>query len=320
MNNQENNNEIDNNNNNNNNNQDIKLDKLEKIKNIRKIYWKEEEEIILKRWADKGQCYEWMQSKAHISYKRKLALFTIPVIILSTLTGTANFAQDRFSEDYRNLAVMIIGALNILAGIITTIAQFLKIGELNESTRISALSWGKFNRNIKTVLCKHPLDRDSPDIVIKYSKEEYDRLIEISPLIPKFVVKKFNKRFKNITNYTKPEICIESIETDIYDMSTEDRNIMINNITKELDRKNKGEIVLDIIEDIDKKDNSLEKFRNTYYAINGKFPSSEEINKFYKPIKRDDTIDPIIVNDDRRNFVLENLDMSSLDKNSVSSV
>ena len=58
--------------------------------------------------------------------------FTIPVIIMST-TGTANFAQERLPEDYRSYAAMGIGAVNIFAGILTTIAQFLKIGELNEA-------------------------------------------------------------------------------------------------------------------------------------------------------------------------------------------
>ena len=37
---------------------------------------------------------------------------------------------------------MIIGSINILAGIITTIQQFLKIGQLNESHRVSSISWG----------------------------------------------------------------------------------------------------------------------------------------------------------------------------------
>ena len=45
---------------------------------------------------------------------------------MSTLTGTANFAQDRVPEDYRGYYSMGVGFINILAGIITTIQQFLK--------------------------------------------------------------------------------------------------------------------------------------------------------------------------------------------------
>ena len=124
--------------------------------NINRNYWKVEEENLLKQWADKAQCYQWMHSRSHNIYSRKNALFTIPVIIISTITGTANFAQERFSDEYKTYVVLSIGTLSIIAGIITTIYQFLKIAELNEGHRVSTLSWGKFYRNIKTELNRHP--------------------------------------------------------------------------------------------------------------------------------------------------------------------
>ena len=108
--------------------------------NTNREYWKEEEEMILKEWADKAQCYEILHSKSHEVYNRKNTLFVIPVIIISTLTGTANFAQDRVPEKYQNIFVMVVGSFNILAAIITTISQYLKIAELNESYRVGTLS------------------------------------------------------------------------------------------------------------------------------------------------------------------------------------
>ncbi len=88
-------------------------------KKSKRNYWKEEEENLLKGWADKSQCYQWMHSKARQIYQRKNALFTIPVIIISTITGTANFAQERFDEDQRPYVSIAIGSLSIIAGIIT---------------------------------------------------------------------------------------------------------------------------------------------------------------------------------------------------------
>ena len=54
---------------------------------------------------------------------------------------------------------MIIGGVNLTAGIITTIQQFLKINELNESHRVSAISWGKFQRNLHVELARAPSER-----------------------------------------------------------------------------------------------------------------------------------------------------------------
>ena len=58
-----------------------------------------------------------------------------------------------------------------IAGILTTIYQYLKISELNESNRVAYLSWGKFYRDVKTELSKHPLDRMRPKELLKLSKK-----------------------------------------------------------------------------------------------------------------------------------------------------
>ena len=50
-------------------------------------YWKAEEEIIIQQWADKAQCYQWMHARCREIYQPKNAWYTIPVIIISTITG-----------------------------------------------------------------------------------------------------------------------------------------------------------------------------------------------------------------------------------------
>jgi len=189
--------------------------------------WKREHEIILVEWADKAMCYRWLHTHSHQAYSKTNAWFTIPVIIMSTLTGTANFAQDRFSEDIKPYAQMGIGAVNIFAGILTTIAQFLKIGELNEAHRVSSISWDKFYRNIKVELAKSRDERTNVAHMIKLCKEEFDRLMETSPSINEKIIKLFNETFptnkstvdedinKDITrpDIKRPEICDELIST-----------------------------------------------------------------------------------------------------------
>ena len=159
------------------------------------IVWTTDHENIMIDWADKAICYKWMHQRAHAIYSNKNTMFTIPVIIMSTLTGTANFAQDRIPPEYLNMATMIIGAINLFAGILTTIQQYLKISELNESHRVSAISWGKFYRNIKTEICKSPLESSPVNAALKHSKEEFDRLTETSPSIPTYIVEMFIKDF-----------------------------------------------------------------------------------------------------------------------------
>lgn len=181
--------------------------------------WGREHENILIDWADKAMCYRWLHAQANIKFSKLARWFTIPVIIISTVTGTANFAQDRVPLDFVHFFVMIVGTLNIIAGIISTIQQFLKINELNESHRVISIAWDKFYRNIKIELAKNPKERVPVGQMIKMSKEEFDRLMETSPVLQQDIIDKFSKTFKKsdtFKNIRKPEICDELVSTDIF--------------------------------------------------------------------------------------------------------
>lgn len=234
----------------------------------KRSYWKEQEELLLKDWSDKAQCYELLHNNSHLIYKRQHTYFVIPVIIISTITGTANFAQDKIDEDYRHFFVMSIGTLNIIAAIITTIGQFLKLSELTEAHRVASYSWGKFYRTLKTELSKHPLDRIQPIDMLKIAKEEYDHLIEISPNIPKNIINNFKSKFKN-NDISKPEICDVINTTNIYQISKEERNKMVNEVYNTTDYLK-------------------EKFKQSFYKINNRYPTDDEINLTLENIYNDE--------------------------------
>ena len=48
-------------------------------------------------------------------------------------------------------------------------------------------------------------ERLAPSDFLKYIKEQYDRLAELSPLIPANVIRDFRKRFRHETDISKPE-------------------------------------------------------------------------------------------------------------------
>jgi len=197
---------------------------------FKEIDWKDEHEKILVDWADKAMCYRWLHSKSHQVYSSQNAWYTIPVIIMSTLTGTANVAQERFPDSIKLYAPMMIGAVNIFAGILTTIQQFLKIAELNEAHRVAGIAWDKFYRNIKVELAKCPDERIHVGQMLKICKEEFDRLMETSPAISDKIIARFETAFsdvdatseeaiqkhKNFSEVSKPEICDELISTEHY--------------------------------------------------------------------------------------------------------
>lgn len=185
-------------------------------KNVKNVKWSPENEVIMVEWCDVAQCYKWLNSRAHAKLSYAHAWFTIPAITLSTITGTASFAQSSLPIDMQAYAPAIIGSINICIGILSTIQQYLKISELNEAHRVSAISWDKFARNIRIELAKDPDERTDAGQFLKICRMEFDRLMETSPAIPQKVVLEFNNVFqgrpgskerKRFDELRKPDIC-----------------------------------------------------------------------------------------------------------------
>lgn len=169
--------------------------------------WTRQLEILVAEWADKAACYRWMHEKTEAIYGRYNMYFTIPVIILSTLTGTANFGVDSLLPDpsYSKYASAIIGGVSILTGIISTVANFLRYAQGSEAHRVAGVSWGKFQRFISTELSLHPNERMDAMSFLKTARVELDRLIEQSPTIPQKVIAWFEREFKGISDIKRPE-------------------------------------------------------------------------------------------------------------------
>ena len=187
--------------------------------------WNDTEVKVLKKWGEQAASYRVLHNRAYRKYKYLTALFTIPVIIISTVTGTANFSQGTIVQIYPSFELylpLVIGALNLISGIITTIGQFLRVSELNEANRNASISYGKFARNISTELSLPPNERTYSGLdFIQICRNEMDRLIEQSPEIPMKIINKFehNKKFKDII---KPEL-INISSIDVYKPSKEEK-------------------------------------------------------------------------------------------------
>jgi hypothetical protein len=267
------------------------------VTNINENYdWSVEHEHILAEWADKAMCYRWLHTRANAFFSYLNAWYTIPCIIISTLAGTANFAQARVPEEYQPLFTMVVGGINILGGIISTIQQFLKITQLNEAHRVSSIAWDKFYRNIKIELTKHPNERIAVAHMLKISKEEFDRLMETSPVIPDKIINEFKKSFSKTDEFaiiSKPEICDVLIATENF------RNPWY---TEENQTKKSQELVLqhtqeDIKKKLKEQKNELliNTFCKTFYNLNNREPLIEEVINNLSDMIDEETIKTIFM-------------------------
>ena len=193
--------------------------------------WTHEIEKLMAEWADKAVCYRWMHEKTErVFYNKDLSLM-FPVIILSTVTGAANFALNSVVSDptMKNYVQLGLGGLSIVTGIISTIANRLAYSSGSEAHKGAAILWGKFQRLIAIELSLNPDERTECMFFLKMCRAELDRLIERSPTIPDSIIEACKKEFTQYPSVHIPEI-VGSIETtSIYD----DKNARLKKLAQE---------------------------------------------------------------------------------------
>ena len=165
-----------------------------KQKTPRQWHWAHEN--ILKEWGEAAACYRYMHFNAYKLFKKRNIHFSLPVIVISTVTGTANFAQTTFPMAWQRYVPSVIGAMNLFTAILTTVTQFLKINELMESHRVSYVSYAKLARMIRLELSLPMSERSQHgSTMVDTCGTEYSRLIEQSPTLPKTIIGDFEEEF-----------------------------------------------------------------------------------------------------------------------------
>lgn len=276
--------------------------------------WTPEIETLIAEWADRAQCYSWMHDKTSRAYASYNQYMMIPVIILSTLSGTANFGLDSFfqgSTNGKTYASLGIGGVSILTGIISTVANFLRYGQGSEAHSISALMWAKFNRMISIEMALHPNDRMEAFAFLKMFRIELDRLVEQSPSIPDDVILKFKREFRATNDIKKPDVAGYLEHTKVYNNGDERLAKVASDASFMLIQKKKffRELVMD---EVDAKVKTLiaeSKARGSPFftrgqnSIVGPSPLSGVGSKKTTPVAGATAVDEIIIDVDVPNSI-----------------
>lgn len=169
--------------------------------------WYDEHENLLKEWAEKGRFYSWMHHKTSVDYNRLNSYLTFPLIIISTVNGSANFTLVGNKSSnflYSTMFPLIIGTMSIITAVLSSSTKFLKTAELKEKHMLFYRQFNILVRNICLELSLPRKQRKPPSEILNINRHEFDRLVNDAPNIPEHIIVEFNKRFPCTKN--KPEI------------------------------------------------------------------------------------------------------------------
>ena len=161
--------------------------------------WHESHELLLCTLCDESQIRSTLHMQQHLSYRRRNQWYTLPVVVLSVVSGSGNFISEGYDALVKRYMILTIGVLSICTSIISAISHHLGLAELSESNRVASLFWGKFYTKMKFQISLTRSDRDPRHDFMVSVFAEYDRLFEISPILIDKFLKKVKSKLKKRT-------------------------------------------------------------------------------------------------------------------------
>ena len=168
------------------------------------IRWTVKLEEYFASTGEKAHCLSWVHKQAEQMYSNRRTFIDLPVIVGSGVIAFLNAGSSSMFDDPR-ISSIALGIGSLCVGILNTMGSYFGWAKRAEGHRISAIHYAKLYRFITVELALPREERMSPHDFLKYVKDQYDRLQEISPLVPQVVIRDFQAKFKNETEISKPE-------------------------------------------------------------------------------------------------------------------
>lgn len=168
------------------------------------IHWTVKLEEYFASTGEKAHCLSWVHKQSEALYSSRRNWIDLPVIVGSGVIAFLNAGSSTLFEDPK-ISSVALGVGSLFVGVLNTLGSYFGWAKRAEGHRISSIHYSKLYRFITVELSLPREERMNPHDFLKYVKDQYDRLQEISPMVPQQVVHEFQRKFKHETEISKPE-------------------------------------------------------------------------------------------------------------------
>ena len=172
---------------------------------IGNVSWNTNLERYFADTGEKANCLAWVHKRAEEIYSHRRTFIDFPVIVISSVTGFLSASSTSLFEGQEKMSSILLGVASLLVSVTNTIGTYFAWAKRAEAHRISAIQYARLYRFLAIELGLPREERMSPADLLKYCKDSYDRLQEISPLIPPELVSEFKKKFASVKDLARPE-------------------------------------------------------------------------------------------------------------------
>ena len=170
------------------------------------IHWNSQLERVISDEGERSLCFSWLHSKSEKRFSKLNIYISLPVIIMSTLAGSASIGSKTLFNNAEGSNIGI-GIISLSVGVLNTVSSFFAWAKRSEAHRIASITYQKIYRFILIELSLPRKERMAAKDMLKVVRDQCDRLQETSPQIPDIVIQEFKDKFgKSTPELKKPEI------------------------------------------------------------------------------------------------------------------
>lgn len=170
----------------------------------RNIHWSNQLEDLIAHEGEKCRGLAWIHQRAEQTLSRKNNVIQIPVIVLSTLAGTASVGSSSLFGNEAGISNIVIGFVSIAVGVLNTLGNYFAYARKAEAHHIAYLHYSKLFSWVNVELSLPRQERMQPAEMLKQLRDEMERLAETTPSPPEPILIQFNQKFKQYTDVARP--------------------------------------------------------------------------------------------------------------------
>jgi hypothetical protein len=169
------------------------------------ITWNDSLETLVAEEAEKCGGLSWLHSECERYFSVHTNWIALPVIILSTVNGFLSGSSQTIFSNPQTSSIGL-GVVSLFTGVLSTIGSYFSWAKRTEAHRISAIQYQKIAKFLAIELSLPKSERVAAKDILKITREQIERLMEISPAVPELIITRYKNRFKNTNNVAQPEI------------------------------------------------------------------------------------------------------------------
>lgn len=168
------------------------------------VSWTDRLEEYFASSAEKAHCLTILHKQAEALYSGRKTLIELPVIVGSAVIGFLNAGSTTMFQDPK-IASIALGVGSLVVSVLQTINTYFSWAKRAEGHRIAAIQYSRLFRFLSIEMSLPRGERLPPSDLLKQTKDTYDRLQEISPLLPAPILREFRRKYDKETDISKPE-------------------------------------------------------------------------------------------------------------------